>query len=81
MKTFTVAVFAVWVLTVGAQGDEQRFTEEDLPALANDPNGPSEIDDFARSRGFRYARDTRRAARGDFKALKKFFEINRSPTG
>ena len=47
MKAFAVAVFAVLVLTVGAHGDEQRFTEEDLPALANDPNGPSEIADFA----------------------------------
>ncbi len=58
-----------------------HFTEKDLPSNEKDPGGPSEIDDFARSRGFRYARDTRRAARGDFKALKKFFEIAQDADG
>lgn len=58
-----------------------HFTEKDLPSSEKDPGGPSEIDDFARSRGFRYARDTRRAARGDFKALKKFFEIAQDADG
>ena len=63
------------------EGEGERFTEEELPSLAPDPAGPSEIDDFARARGFRYARDTRRAARGDFKALKKFFEIAQAADG
>ncbi|MEO5719180.1 MAG: hypothetical protein ABIR29_11495 [Chthoniobacterales bacterium] len=76
-------VFAFLAGNVRAEnGDEgARFTEEDLPSLAQDPAGPSEIDDFARGRGFRYARDTRRAARGDFKVLKKFFEIAQEADG
>lgn len=63
------------------ESEGRRFTEEDLPSLENDPAGPSEIDEFARARGFRYARDTRRAARGDFKALKKFFEVAHDADG
>ncbi len=50
-----------------------HFTEKDLPSHEKDPAGPSEIEEFARGRGFNYAADTRRAARGDAKALKKFF--------
>ncbi|MEO8350182.1 MAG: hypothetical protein ABI680_00535 [Chthoniobacteraceae bacterium] len=65
----------------GAENTARRFTEEDLPSLEEDPAGPSEIDEMARRRGFRYARDTRRAARGDFKALKKFFEIAHDADG
>lgn len=52
-----------------------QFTEKDLPKDEKDPAGPSEIDDFARRRGFNYVKVTRRAARGDTKALKQFFEI------
>lgn len=52
-----------------------HFTEKDLPAKEADPAGPSEIDELAKSRGFSYSRDTRLAARGDFKLLKKLFEI------
>ena len=59
----------------------RRFTEDDLPSLEKDPAGPSEIDEVAGRHGFRYARDTRRAARGDFKALKKFFEIAQEADG
>lgn len=55
--------------------DRLQFTEQDLPSQKKDPNGPSEIEEVARERGFRYGRDTRRAARGDSQALKKFFEI------
>ena len=55
--------------------DRLQFTEKDLPSLEKDPAGPSEIDEFASWRGFHYARDTRRAAHGDPRALKKFFEI------
>ena len=58
-----------------------QFTEADLPSLEKDPAGPSEIDEVARRHGFHYARDTRRAARGDFKALKKFFEVARDADG
>ncbi|MEO6970411.1 MAG: hypothetical protein ABI217_05915 [Chthoniobacterales bacterium] len=80
------AVFAamlVLALHVRAEdeSESERFPEEELPSLENDPAGPSEIDGFARARGFRYARDTRRAARGDFKALKKFFEIAQGADG
>src|SRR5918996_4107151 len=52
-----------------------HFTEKDLPIDEKDPAGESEIDEFARRRGFHYARDTLRAAHGDSKMLKKFFEI------
>ncbi|MDQ3199392.1 MAG: hypothetical protein M3Q46_09455 [Verrucomicrobiota bacterium] len=68
-----------------AEGKEPRarlqFTEKDLPSTEKDPAGPSEIDEFAGRRGFHYARDTRRAARGDVKALKKFFEIAKDADG
>jgi hypothetical protein len=57
------------------------FTEKNLPIDEKDPAGESEIEQFARGRGFRYARDTRRAARGDFQALKKFFEIAQDADG
>jgi len=52
-----------------------HFTEKDLPTRERDPAGPSEIEQFARERGFNYAADTRRAARGDAKALKQFFSL------
>jgi hypothetical protein len=52
-----------------------HFSEEDLPSLEKDPAGPSEIDESARRHGFNYATGTRRAAHGDTKALKKFFEV------
>jgi len=48
-----------------------HFTEKDLPSLKKDPAGESEIDQFARGRGLNYAAVTRRAARGNGKALKQ----------
>ena len=82
MKALLIAALALLLLPAGSRGEEEeRYTEKDLPSLARDPNGPSEIDEFASGRGFRYARDTRRAARGDFKALKKFFEIAHDADG
>ena len=72
------------VAVQGADGIESQrlqFTEEDLPKDEKDPAGPSEIEEFARGRGFHYAKDTRRAARGDAKALKKFFEIAQDADG
>ena len=75
-----LALFAAQLVAEPEDG-ATRFTEEDLPSLKQDPAGPSEIDEFARGRGFHYARDTRRAARGDFKALKKFFEIANDADG
>ena len=57
------------------------FTDKDLPSDEEDPAGPSEIDEFARGRGFAYAADTRRAARGDTKALRKFFELAHDADG
>ncbi|MGE5208931.1 MAG: hypothetical protein ACM3KL_06330 [Alphaproteobacteria bacterium] len=58
-----------------------HFTEKDLPTDQRDPTGLSEIADFARARGFRYGRDTRRAARGDAKALKAFFQLAHDADG
>jgi hypothetical protein len=58
-----------------------HFTEKNLPIDEKDPSGSSEIDEFARGRGFHYARDTRRAARGDAKALKKFFDLAQEADG
>ena len=57
------------------------FTERDLPTNEKDPAGPSEIDEFARGRGFDYAAGTRRAARGDAKALKQFFTLAQDADG
>ena len=57
------------------------FTERDLPTNEKDPAGPSEIDEFARGRGFDYAAGTRRAARGDAKALKQFFALAQDADG
>ncbi len=73
-------IFAPLTSIYGAE-TPHRFTEEDLPSLAKDPAGPSEIDQLAQRRGFHYARDTRRAARGDFRALKTFFELARDADG
>lgn len=58
-----------------------QFTEKDLPSLEKDPAGISEIEEFAQRRGFNYAKDTRRAARGDVKALKKFFQLAHDADG
>jgi hypothetical protein len=58
-----------------------HFTEKDLPTREKDPAGPSEIEEFARERGFNYAADTRRAARGDAKALKQFFSLAHDADG
>jgi hypothetical protein len=58
-----------------------HFTEKDLPTSEKDPAGPSEIEQFARGRGFHYAADTQRAARGDTKALKQFFSIAHDADG
>lgn len=85
MKLVLAGTFALALISgsLGAESEDEgsRFTEEDLPSLEQDPAGPSEIEEFARARGFYYARDTRRAARGDFKALKKFFEIAHDADG
>jgi len=58
-----------------------HFTDKDLPIDEKDPAGLSEIDEFALGKGFHYARDTRRAARGDAKALKKFFQLAQDADG
>jgi hypothetical protein len=52
-----------------------HFTEKDLPSQKKDPAGLSEIEDFAKRRGFDYATVTRRAARGEPKALQQFFAM------
>ena len=61
--------------------DEIRlfFDENDLPE--KDPTGSSEIDDAARARGFDYVTATRRAVRGDSKALKQFFALAEGADG
>jgi hypothetical protein len=58
-----------------------HFTEKNLPTHEKDSAGPSEIEQFARGRGFNYAADTRRAARGDSKALKQFFTLAQDADG
>ena len=58
-----------------------HYTEKDLPTDEKDPAGVSEIEEFANGRGFRYGRDTRRAARGDQKALKAFFQLAHDADG
>jgi uncharacterized protein YgiM (DUF1202 family) len=58
-----------------------HFTEKDLPSREEDPAGESEIEQFARGQGFNYAGDTRRAARGDTKALKQFFTLAQDADG
>ena len=57
------------------------FTEKDLPAREKDPAGESEIEQFASGRGLKYAAVTRRAARGDGKALKQFFSLAQDADG
>ena len=49
------------------------FTAKDLPV--DDPIGDSEIDEFARRRGFDYTDAARRASRGDREALKQFLAL------
>jgi hypothetical protein len=57
------------------------FTEKDLPSQKKDPAGLSEIEEFAKGRGFDYATITRRAARGEPKALKQFFAMAKDVDG
>jgi hypothetical protein len=56
------------------------FTEKDLPET-DDPKNLSEIGAFARSRGFNYDATVRAAARGDTKALKRFFALSKDVDG
>jgi hypothetical protein len=58
-----------------------HFTEKNLPSREKDPAGESEIEQFARGRKFDYAAGTRRAARGDARALKQFFSIAQDADG
>jgi hypothetical protein len=58
-----------------------HFIEKDLPTREKDPAGESEIEQFARGQGFNYAGDTRRAARGDARALKQFFTLAQDADG
>jgi hypothetical protein len=58
-----------------------HFTEKDLPTREEDPAGESEIEQFARGQGFNYAAGTRRAVRGDAKALKQFFSLAQDADG
>jgi len=85
VSTLSVAGFAgaeeAGVIDDPAASERLQFTEEDLPKDEKDPAGPSEIDDFARRRGFNYVKVTRRAARGDTRALKQFFEIAQDVDG
>ena len=52
-----------------------QFSEKDLPSRAKDPSGESEIDAVARRRGFNYAAVAHAAARGEPKALQRFFGL------
>ncbi len=55
------------------------FDAKDLPA--KDPGGLSEIDEAAQARGFDYVAETRKAARGDPKALRRFFSLAQEADG
>ena len=57
------------------------FTEKDLPVREKRSDNVSEIDQFARGRGLDYAAVTRRAARGDPKALKQFLLLAQAADG
>lgn len=57
------------------------FTEKDLPDIDDDPDSTSELRSFARQRGFNYDTTVRAAARGDPKALKRFFAISQDVDG
>lgn len=56
------------------------YTEKDLP-VREKGGALSEIDEMARGRGLDYASVTRRAARGDAKALKQFFALAEDADG
>ena len=59
-----------------------QFTEKDLPIREKaSARNLSEIDQFAKGRGFDYATVCRRAAAGDAKALKQFFAMARDVDG
>lgn len=59
-----------------------HFTEKDLPVQEKKHSSNlSEIDEMARGRGLDYAVVTRRAARGDTKALKQFFSLAQDADG
>ncbi len=81
MLIFLALAFAPGAEKEAEPGGTRRFTEADLPSLEKDPAGTSEIDELAQRYGFNYARDTRRAARGDFKALRKFFKVAENVDG
>lgn len=57
-----------------------HFTEKDLPER-DDPKNLSEIGSFTRRRGFNYDTTVRAAARGDAKALKRFYAISEDVDG
>ncbi len=57
------------------------YTDKDLPVRDKSSEGLSEIDEMARGRGLDYASVTRRAARGDTKALKQFFQLAENADG
>src|SRR5215212_4946675 len=80
VSQISIAVLVLACMTpVHAQDAETperlTFTEDDLPKDERDPAGLSEIDEVAQRRGLNYARTTRRAARGDAKALRQFFAL------
>lgn len=85
MIRLLLTVLALGLIAASTEAEEKegrlQFTEKDLPAQEKDPAGLSEIDEFAQRQGFNYAKGTRRAARGDARALRKFFEIAQSADG
>lgn len=58
-----------------------HFTEKDLPQAADNPRNQSELGMFGRSHGFNYYATVRASARGDAKALKRFFAISKEVDG
>ncbi|CAN5568721.1 hypothetical protein BH20VER3_BH20VER3_07070 [soil metagenome] len=88
MQQFLFLICSLLLVSIAAaqQGEGKEpgrlhFTEADLPKEEKDPAGLSEIEELARGGGFNYAKDSRRAARGDEKALKKFFQLAQDADG
>lgn len=93
MTKLPLLLLAVTLSVAGVSQAEQKgavdpsnperlvFTEKDLPKDEHNAAGLSEIDDFARRRGFSYAKAARRAAHGNAKALKQFFAIAKDVDG
>lgn len=85
MNRFHLILFlgAICLAEPGHAEDSVRlqFTEKDLPARDDASDAPSEIEQAARWLGFNYVAETKRAARGDAKAMRRFFQLTEAADG